>query len=101
MSENAPGATRCAACTSWMERPQAREWTRPEEGSWIAGVCQGLANRFALPVAPIRLVFLLAAICGGWGLLVYIACWVVMPREPRALPPAAVEARVPPPAETG
>ncbi|BDG02573.1 PspC domain-containing protein [Anaeromyxobacter oryzae] len=91
-TENADGATRCAACTSWMvERPPAREWTRARQGRLIGGVCRGLANRFGLPIAAVRLAFLLSIAVGGWGLLVYVALWIAMPLEPLLLPPAAIE----------
>lgn len=93
-TENAPGAIRCAACTSWMsERPQAREWTRAREGAWLGGVARGLANRFGLPVAAVRLAFVVGTLLGFWGLVVYAALWILMPLEPLALPaPRAEEA---------
>ncbi|HEY6097778.1 MAG TPA: PspC domain-containing protein [Anaeromyxobacter sp.] len=86
-TENAPGAVRCAACTSWMtERPPAREWTRAREGAWIAGVASGFAKRFGLPVAAVRLAFVLGTLLGFWGLVVYVALWILMPQEPLLLP---------------
>lgn len=92
-TENAPGAVRCAACTSWMtERPAVREWTRSREGNWIGGVASGLAKRFGLPVAAVRLAFVLATLLGLWGLVVYVVLWILMPLEPLELPPH-VEAR--------
>ena len=82
-TENALGATRCAACTSWMvERPPVREWTRAREGRFVAGICRGLSSRFGIPVAAVRLVFLLSILFGGWGILVYVALWIAMPLEP-------------------
>ncbi len=95
-TQNAEGATRCAACTSWIvDRPPVREWTRPREGRLIAGVCRGLANRFGLPIAAVRVAFLLSMAFGGWGLIVYVALWIAMPLEPLALPapPPAAEPR--------
>jgi phage shock protein PspC (stress-responsive transcriptional regulator) len=90
-TETAPGATRCAACTSWLtEPPRAREWTRARDGAWLGGVARGLANRFGVSCAAVRLAFIVAAIVGGWGIVVYLALWVVMPLEPLALPPAVV-----------
>jgi phage shock protein PspC (stress-responsive transcriptional regulator) len=84
-TENALGATRCAACTSWMvERPPVREWTRAREGRFVAGVCRGLSGRFGIPVAAVRLVFLLSILFGGWGILVYVALWIAMPLDPAA-----------------
>ncbi len=88
-TENAPGATRCAACTSWMtERPPTRDWTRAREGRLIAGIARGLSNRFGVPCAAVRLVFLLSILFGGWGVIAYVALWIAMPLEPLALPPA-------------
>ena len=86
-TENAAGAIRCAACTSWMAvPPPVREWTRARSGRFIAGVARGLANRFGMPIAAVRLVFLLSILFGGWGILAYVALWIVMPEEPLALP---------------
>jgi phage shock protein C len=88
-TENAAGATRCAACTSWMIEapPPAREWTRPREGRWLVGVCAGLARRFGVSVSMVRLAFILATVFVGWGVVVYLALWIVMPLEPLQLPP--------------
>lgn len=64
----------------------------------IAGVCRGLANRFGLPVAAVRVAFLLSLVLGGWGLIVYVALWIAMPLSPaeevvRATTPPAVPAQ--------
>ena len=94
-TENAAGATRCAHCTSWMTQPPpAREWTRPRNGAWLGGVARGLADRFGVPPAAVRLAFVVAALVGAWGVVIYLVLWVVMPREPLALPPAATSAEV-------
>jgi phage shock protein C len=45
----------------------------------IAGVCAGLAYHFNVDVALIRAGFLIAFIC-GWGLLAYLALWIVTPK---------------------
>ncbi|HTN50853.1 MAG TPA: PspC domain-containing protein [Anaeromyxobacter sp.] len=101
-TENAPGATRCASCTSWLgERPPAREWTRAREGKMIAGVARGLASHFGLPCAAVRLAFVLATVLGLWGLVAYVVLWIVMPLEPLALPPAVPAAGQPAPATPG
>jgi phage shock protein PspC (stress-responsive transcriptional regulator) len=98
-TENRPGATRCASCTSWiMDRPPVREWTRARDGVWVGGVARGLANRFGLPVVALRLAFVLTTILGFWGLVVYLALWVLMPLEPLLLPPAPERPREPAPA---
>ena len=56
-SETAPGAIRCPHCTSWIheERRPVREWERARTGRWLGGVARGLASRFGIPVAALRL----------------------------------------------
>lgn len=54
---------------------------RPREGRKIAGVCQSLANFFGLDVSIIRIVWLLAVLLAGTGLLAYLVCWLVIPEE--------------------
>lgn len=56
---------------------------RPREGRKIAGVCQALANFFGLDVSIIRIVWLLAVLLAGTGLLAYLICWLVIPEEGR------------------
>lgn len=89
LTENLDGATRCAACSSWMIE---REWTRARDGRRIAGVCRGLANRFHVPVAALRLLFLGSILFGGWGILAYVALWISLPWDrPEPTLPARVE----------
>lgn len=96
-TQNQPGAVKCASCGSWMvEYPPVREWLRAREGKMIAGVCRGLANRFGLPVAALRLAFLLSLLLGGGGLVVYVALWIAMPLPAREdLARAAAAPQVP------
>ncbi len=63
----------------------------------IAGVCRGLARRFGLPVAPVRLAFVVGTCLGLWGLLVYLVLWIVMPLEPQPLPAEVKPAPAAPP----
>jgi len=81
-----------------VDPPPVREWVRARERKMIAGVCRGLATRFGLPVAPVRLAFVLATCLGLWGLLAYVVLWIVMPLEAEPLPADAKPAPVPPPA---
>ena len=76
-------------------RPPLRDWTRAREGRLIAGVARGLSDRFGLPCAAVRLVFLLSILFGGWGILAYVALWIAMPLEPLALPPSSLERKEP------
>ena len=88
-TENQPGAVRCSHCTSWMSQPPlGREWYRAREGRMIAGVCRGLADRFGIPLALVRVLFILSIFAGGWGIILYVALWIAMPQVPLALPAA-------------
>jgi len=100
-TENESGAVRCRHCTSWMSQPpMQREWYRAREGRMIAGVCRGLSERFALPLALVRVLFILSVFAGGWGIIVYVALWIAMPLPPLptfAAPPAHAPLVTPPP----
>ncbi|MCP4305389.1 MAG: PspC domain-containing protein [bacterium] len=47
----------------------------------VAGVASGLARYLNIDVAWVRIGFVLAAIFGGTGLLLYLVGWVAMPEE--------------------
>jgi phage shock protein PspC (stress-responsive transcriptional regulator) len=53
---------------------------RPRNGKMIAGVCAGLAARFGVSIALVRIGFVLFGLFGV-GELVYIALWIIMPKE--------------------
>ena len=46
----------------------------------IAGVCAGLAQRFGLSTGLVRIAFVLFGLFGV-GEIVYIALWIMMPKE--------------------
>lgn len=54
---------------------------RIEEGKMVAGVCGGIAEYFGLDPTLVRLAWILFSAMGGSGVLAYIICAVVMPRE--------------------
>ncbi|GEO96975.1 PspC domain-containing protein [Kocuria turfanensis] len=53
---------------------------RPRNGKLLAGVCAALANRFGLPKFLVRLGFIVFGLVGV-GELVYIALWIIIPKE--------------------
>lgn len=57
-----------------------RRLARSRSDRWIAGICGGLADYTGLSVSGIRLVFFLFAWLGV-GELVYIALWILMPKD--------------------
>ena len=54
--------------------------SRPQDDKWIAGVCSGLANRFAMSTGLVRLLFVLFGLFGA-GEIAYIVLWVLMPKS--------------------
>ena len=53
----------------------------------LAGVCGGLAEYFAIDPVLIRLIFVLAVIFGGSGILAYIILWIIIPQKPYIITP--------------
>jgi phage shock protein C len=59
-----------------------RKLYRSKTNRQVAGVCGGLAEYFSLDVTLIRVLFVLLAVLGGSGLVIYIAMWIIVPKEP-------------------
>lgn len=55
--------------------------TRSTSERMIAGVSGGLADYFNVDPTIIRLIFVITALAGGPGILVYLILWLVMPEE--------------------
>ena len=54
--------------------------TRSNDGM-IGGVAAGLAKAFSIDATIVRLAFVLVTVLGGSGVLIYVALWVILPRE--------------------
>jgi phage shock protein C len=55
---------------------------RPRDGRWIGGVCAGLARRFGMSPAMMRLLFVATLIIiPGSQFIIYPILWVLMPSE--------------------
>lgn len=56
------------------------EWKRVKKGKKIAGVCTGIANKFNVPslVLPMRIFFIATTVIYGFGLILYVALWILM-----------------------
>jgi phage shock protein C len=50
----------------------------------VAGVCGGLAERFNVDPTLMRVLFIVLAIFGGAGIVLYIAMWIIVPEQPPA-----------------
>jgi phage shock protein C len=55
---------------------------RSRRDKMIGGVCGGLASYFVMDPTVVRLIFVLLALFGGPGLILYIILWIITPVEP-------------------
>jgi len=60
---------------------EQRRLNRSKRDSVIAGVCGGLGEYFNTDPIIFRILFVLAILFGGGGLLVYIILWIAVPEE--------------------
>lgn len=49
----------------------------------IAGVCGGVADFLGWDPTLVRVVWALCVLLGGFGLVLYIILWLVMPKAPK------------------
>src|SRR3970282_1128642 len=63
---------------------RAPELVRPREGRMIAGVAQGVSNRYDIPVVWVRILLILLSFGGGLGLALYAAGWFLIRSEDEA-----------------
>ncbi len=91
----------CCQCGAAMFAPPVaeRKLMRSRHDKKIAGVCGGLGEYMGVDPTLVRLIWLVAVIFGGTGILAYIIAWIVMPVEPLTKPEPASSAS-PQPATT-
>jgi len=83
-------AIKCRYCGSMIEKKDIRidflstpgYWHRVNEGKKVAGVCTGIAQQLesTILILPLRLFFILTTIFYGFGIILYIVLWVLMPQ---------------------
>lgn len=56
-----------------------KEFYRSANDRKIAGVCGGIGEYFGIDPTIIRIIFLIALLCCGSGLLVYLIIWIAAP----------------------
>ena len=59
-----------------------RKLYRSKTNRQVAGVCGGLAQHFNIDATLIRVLFVVLAVLGGSGLVLYLAMWIIVPKEP-------------------
>jgi phage shock protein C len=65
---------------------EVRKLYRSQTQRMIAGVCGGLAEYFNLDATLMRVLFLLLAVFGGSGIVIYIVMWIIVPDASKAPP---------------
>ena len=61
---------------------ETRKLYRSRSNRQIAGVCGGLAEYFNMDATLLRVLFIVLAVLGGSGIVLYLALWIIVPREP-------------------
>jgi phage shock protein C len=65
-----------------MEEP--RKLYRSQTQRMLAGVCGGLAEYFNIDATVMRVLFLILAVFGGSGIVLYLVMWIVVPDASKA-----------------
>jgi phage shock protein PspC (stress-responsive transcriptional regulator) len=63
----------------WATRPHRRSSDRK-----IAGVAAAIARRYAVDPVLVRVAFVVATVCGGAGVLLYLLGWLLLPLDHQA-----------------
>ncbi len=59
---------------------EGKQLTLSRSNRIIAGVCGGIAEFFDIDATFVRVVAVVLAFAGGFGLIPYLICWLLMPR---------------------
>jgi len=55
---------------------------RSKKNEKICGVCAGIAEFFNIDPTIVRLIWAVAVLCAGSGVVLYIACALIIPEKP-------------------
>ena len=58
-----------------------RRLTRVMDGKMLAGVSTGLGRYLGIDPVIVRVGFAVTTLLSGVGILLYVACWIIMPAE--------------------
>src|SRR5215470_10502794 len=72
---------------------EPRRLVRPHDRRWLGGVASGLGAYFDLSPTIYRIAFVVLALAGGTGVLLYVVAWLVIPEDGSADSIAAEELR--------
>ncbi len=80
-------AIRCRHCRSRLAALDPETWYRDRPERRLGGVAAAVAHAFAVPVAAVRLGFLVTAPFHLVGVVLYAALWMLVPFRPGDEPP--------------
>jgi phage shock protein C len=60
-----------------------RKLYRSRTNRELAGICGGLGRYFNVDATLLRVLFVLLAVLGGSGLVLYLVLWIIIPSEPQ------------------
>ena len=55
---------------------------RSKKSKMLAGVCGGIAEYFDVDPVLVRLLFVLLALMGFAGIILYLVAWLIIPESP-------------------
>jgi phage shock protein C len=61
---------------------EVKKLYRSTDDVMLAGVCGGLAKYFNLDPTLVRVIFVVLALAGAGGVILYIVLWALVPPEP-------------------
>lgn len=59
-----------------------RKLYRSKNDRKLSGVCGGLGEYIGVDPNVVRVLFIVLAVLGGAGLIIYLAMWIIVPQEP-------------------
>lgn len=63
---------------------ETKKLYRSVDDRWLAGVCGGLGKYFDVDPTLVRVIFVVLALIGLGGVILYLLLWVLIPPEPTA-----------------
>ncbi|MFN2167629.1 MAG: PspC domain-containing protein, partial [Anaerolineae bacterium] len=63
---------------------EVKKLYRSTDDVMVAGVCSGLAKYFNIDPTLVRIIFVILALAGLGGVILYLVLWVIVPPEPTA-----------------
>jgi phage shock protein C len=65
-----------------MSDENKKQLYRSTDNRWLAGVCGGLAKYFHIDPTLVRVIFVVFALFGLGGVILYLLLWVLIPQKP-------------------